>query len=186
MYSSNIANDCIDRNFAMMKNALKSPIEKLRHNILKAFVANEKSSISLGCGGYEPVIIGTQHASDVQARAEKYLRSVGFAGSFTHADIRALPFHNREFKVAVCSEVLEHLDCLNDVVSAVFEIARVADTWIISTPHHACDDPDHKFHFTQEQLKDIFANINHKIFIKDYFFYITNDDKKLNRILAEL
>ena len=186
MYSSDIANDCIDRNFAMMKNALKSPIEKLRHNILKAFVANEKSSISLGCGGYEPVIIGTQHASDVQARAEKYLRSVGYQGEFTHADIRHLPFGFHDFRVAVASEVIEHLDTLADVNLALQEINRIAHSWIVSTPHHACDDPDHKHHFTEEQLKPLLPSPLCKIFVKDYFFYITNDEEKLNRILAEL
>jgi len=168
-----------------MHKALVSPVEKLRHSILRDFVNHEESSISLGCGGYEPAVIGTRYASDVQQRAEKYLRSVGFRGEFTQADIRALPFKNKQFKIAVASEVIEHLDTEGDVVLALYETNRVAKSWIISTPHYSCDDPDHKFHFTENQLNKLFVNIPHEIFIKGHFFYITNDKEKLSAILSK-
>jgi len=178
-------NDCIDRNFKFRNITLKDPCQILRFKILTAFVDNEPNSISIGCGSYEPLIIGTSYACDISPRAEAYLKKLGYQGKFFVADVRKLPFENKRFKIAVCSEVIEHLNTLGDVVLAIYEINRIADKWVITTPAGYSPDPDHKFHFTEEQLEKLIAPHEYKIFKKDFFFYISNDEEKLQQILKK-
>jgi len=177
-------NDCIDRNFLQMHNALKCPVNAPRHKILKAFVGDDPSSISVGCGGYEPAVIGTKYASDLQARAQEYLTRVGYVGSFQQGDVLDLPFKYLEFKVGVCSEVIEHLNTEQDVSKAFSEIHRVAEKWIVTTPCKGCSDPDHKFLFTEDQLHRLIGDIPHEIFKYGYFFYISNDKERLGSIIS--
>lgn len=183
MECDNPDNDCIDRNFLNMNHALKSPIERARHSILREFVGTEPNSVSVGCGGYEPVVIGTQNAVDVNLRAEHYLRSVGFSGPFFQADVRKIPVSDKFYKIAVCSEVIEHLSTFEDVRAAILEVNRISERWIFTTPCKACFDPDHKFLFSESDLKNLFAGLNFQIFIYGYFFYISNDGQRLNSII---
>ena len=58
---------------------------------------------------------------------------VALAGATTEkvvGDIAAMPFHDREFDLVVCSEVLEHLP-VDTFESARSELARLASGWVI-------------------------------------------------------
>jgi len=51
------------------------------------------------------------------------------------ADIRAIPYPNRYFGAAYVSHVLEHLPSLDDAITALQELHRVADRVFIVSPH---------------------------------------------------
>jgi len=176
-------NDCCDRNFKFRHTLLKDPRQVYRYKVLKYFVDSEPLSISLGCGAYEPILINTQYASDISPNAENYLKQLGYKGKFILADVRNLPFVDKAFNVAICSEVIEHLPDPKSVISAFSEINRVAVNWLISTPAFPSPDPDHKIQFSKYLLDHILDSLHLKnksvIFKKDFYFYISNNEKRL-------
>jgi ubiquinone/menaquinone biosynthesis C-methylase UbiE len=81
-----------------------------------------------------PIFLGATHACDLSSAAGELLRRTGYAGKFTVADCRDLPYHDKEFDVAVMTEVIEHLPEMRDVHKALRELERVAKKWVATTP----------------------------------------------------
>lgn len=185
-----MSKDCIRRNYGQMEAALKVPYSKYRVNVLKRFIAREKPSIDLGCGAYMPSILGTTDACDNDKIAYTYLKKQGWRGKFMVVELsKVLPYKDKQFKVAVCSEVIEHLKTENAVTQAIKEIDRISERWIITTPAVYFSDRDHHFFFTPNQLFKImpWPYEDHRkrfiIFNKLNYYYITNDIKRLGKIL---
>jgi hypothetical protein len=180
-----MSDDCIDRNYQFKKITLSDPLQKPRFKILSLFNDSPHSSISIGCGSYEPYIINTSHACDISPKAEQYLKEISYEGKFIRADVRSLPFQHKEFDIGICSEVIEHLNTEGDVVLAFSEIDRIAKKWLVTTPAGYSPDPDHKFHFTEEQLRKLISPHPWVIIKHGFFFYISNDENKLKRCIRE-
>jgi len=171
--------DCCKRNYKGKKVQLGDPVQIERFRILKNFVNNEQNSISIGCGSYEPLLIGTTNACDIAPIAGTYLREQGFNGSFIVADARNLPFQYQEFNIAICSEVIEHMETYQEVFKVIKEVIRVSKTFLITTPAGFSPDPDHKFHFDEKDMKFILKGTDYFFIRHDFFFYITNDKERL-------
>jgi hypothetical protein len=173
-----------------MEAALKVPYSRYRINTLKRFLNKEKPSLDLGCGAYMPKILGTTHACDNDEIAYDYLKKQGWNGIFKVVNIsNPLPFKDKEFRVVICSEVIEHLKSEKAVTSAIKEIDRISERWIVTTPSVYFSDRDHKFFFTPNELFRLmpwaFEDHTKKyiIFRKLNYYYITNDIERLGKIL---
>jgi hypothetical protein len=55
--------------------------------------------------------------------------------SYQQADARALPFSNLEFDFAYANAVIEHVGDADDQAQMITEMARVAKSWIATTPN---------------------------------------------------
>jgi len=171
-----MSDDCVTRNNELM-GAFHEGMFIERINILKDFV-NEHPSIDLGCGAFMPKLLGTTHACDDSALAMGFLTQRGWKGKFKQVDIsKPLPYSDKQFKVAVCSEVIEHLDTEEEIRGLFKEIDRISNRWIVTTPSAFFDDPDHKFYFSPNQLFEVipFERDKFIIYRKGVYYYITND-----------
>ncbi len=140
--------NCLERNFELRKKFLKSEIHRDRIFIIKRFIGNKKDkTVDVGCGGFMPKTLGILFACDVAKEGRKLLKSIDWKGKFKKASVVLLPYKDKEFKIAICSEVIEHLDSKEDVMKAFLELDRISEEWIITTPSAYDKDPDHKFHF---------------------------------------
>lgn len=100
--------------------------------------------LSVGCSGFEPKLYGATHALDVHKTALRLLRYNEWKGEFKVGSCTALPWPDRFFDLAICSEVIEHLPTDDDVLCAFKEIDRVAKNWLITTPSSPIPEPTHK------------------------------------------
>ena len=178
--------DCCVRNYKYMDATLAGPKFMQRIEILKKFIGNLNSSIDIGCGAYTPVILKTTHACDHAEIAGKYLKELDYKGDFRKADVKNLIYKDKEFKVAVCSEVIEHLRTEKQVVKAFKEIDRISDKWLVTTPRPVCYDKDHTFFFTSDHLFDLipFDLSYYVILTKGIYFYISNDKDRIIKIIG--
>lgn len=167
--------DTINRNFYARKFYMKSP----RLMIIKEWVNGDPEVLSVGSGGYEPTVCGANYALDVSSIAEDYLRSIGWKGDFKVGSCTLLPYPNERFSKAYCSEVIEHLPDLDDVVRTFEELDRVAIDWLVTTPSRprGCKnpDPDHKRDFTEEELRACVTPKGYNVFNDGTFFYVIKE-----------
>ena len=182
-----MSNDCCRRNWEEYNHfkGIFGTNTELRMSILKEFINNQKPSIDVGCGSYSPFYLKTTHACDDSSLAKKYLAKLGWKGIFKKANVIKLPYKDKEFKVAVCSEVIEHLTSELNVRKAFEELDRISERWIVTTPSTIIDDPDHKLFFTGDHLFDIipFEKSYYTIIRKGIYFYISTDIVFLWKIL---
>ena len=172
-------NDCCRRNNQLRNMTIRTSVCIKKFNILRKFVGDAKPSIDLGCGAYEPLEINTTDACDIAPAAAGFLKEHGFKGNFFVADIRNLPTEDKKYKVAVCSEVIEHLKTEEDVIKAFKEIDRISESWIVTTPLNRIPDPDHYFFFTRESLKKLIPLKDYFIFDDGFYIYISNKKEVL-------
>jgi len=93
-----------------------------------------------------------QRFEDLQATRSGGLERI----SPRHADATDLPFEDREFDVVTILEVLEHIPAAE---SALAEVCRVADRFVVlSVPSKEDDNPEHIHLFDQERLRQMFAD----------------------------
>ena len=185
-----MSNNCCQRNFESMESMMKVPYSKYRIEVLNKFIDGVNPSIDLGCGGFMPSILGTTHACDDSILAEKYLNTLGWNRDFKVVDIsKPLPYGNKQFKIAVCSEVIEHFKSKKQVSMLFREIDRISEKWIVTTPSVFFQDRDHNFMFTPSDLFDLLP-WGAKGHLKDYvifnkmnYFYITNDIERLSKLM---
>ena len=186
-----MSHDCVYRQVKFHRFTENDKRQIERYAIIKNFCRSPEnvacSIASLGCGPFEPIRINATHACDDSQLAGDFLKANGWKGDFIVADVCNLPYSRHQFDIAICSEVIEHLPTEAAVTSAIIEVSRVAKSWLITTPFGYSPDPEHHFHFTDTQLKKILkaalpAN-NLQIFIKGFFFYITNDEQRLNKAI---
>ena len=149
-----------------------------RYQILKKFCEGAQKILSVGCGPREPTITGATHALDISPLSEKYLRDLGWKGLFSIGSCTSLPFKRKSFDIVVCSEVIEHLPTIADVIQTFKEVSRVGKKWLITTPNSAVDNPryqnpSHRQFFTLETIKKIIP-VENKIYANDKHLYIEN------------
>ena len=185
-----MSKDCLKRNYEIKEACLKVPYSKYRVQTLKKFINRSKPSIDLGSGGFMPKILNVTHACDNGKNALKYLKKEDWKGEFKIVDIsKKLPYKDKQFKKAVCSEVIEHLRTKEAVTNSIREIDRISDKWLITTPAVYFSEPDHSFFFTPNLLFELmpWPFEEHKkryiIFSKLNYYYITNDIERVGRIL---
>lgn len=180
-----MSEDCIRRNNKLMPMFLKEGMFIDRINILKSFV-NEHPSIDLGCGGFMPFLLKTTHACDDSELAYKFLKKRKWDGEFKIVNVgKPLPYLDKQFKCAVCSEVIEHLNTEEEVTTLFKEIDRISNRWIVTTPSAFFDDPDHKFYFSPNQLFEVIPFEREKFIIyrKGVYYYITNDIENVGELM---
>ncbi|HUX79675.1 MAG TPA: methyltransferase domain-containing protein [Alphaproteobacteria bacterium] len=151
-----------------------------RYKILSEFTKSGGKILSVGCGPKEPMITRATHAVDITPLSEQYLRGVGYKGLFTISSCTSLPYVElgkvKPFDIVVCSEVIEHLPTIEDVIQTFKEVARVGVKWIITTPNSAVILPKHqnsahRQFFTLDSLKKIIP-VNHQIYTSDHHIYV--------------
>lgn len=134
--------------------------QNIRYQTMKDFCAGAKTILSVGCGTREPVLMGATHACDLVSSGLQSLKDAGYKGDFKECPCYDLPFEDKSFDVAVCSEVIEHLYSEEEVKKTIAELDRVAKRWIITTPCKGnptwMHEPAHFFTFTDEKLKELF------------------------------
>ncbi len=178
-------NSCVQRNFESREQHLSSPIHISRYEVLKSFIGKSKRVVDVGCGAFVPIELNIMDACDINKNAGKYLKKLKWKGKFKEASVTDLPYKDKEFDKAICSEVIEHLRNKEDVVKAFNELNRVANKWLVTTPAAYDRDPDHTFHFGYNDdnlFNFISSEIDFTIVRKGYYFYISNDKDKLCKI----
>lgn len=153
-----------------------------RFQILRDFIDGSTDAVSLGCGAYDPIVLGVDTAVDIVSESEVYLRKLGYKGAFFLGDVRHLNFKDTQFECAVCSEVLEHLQTEEDIDKAISEIIRVASRWIITVPYNPRGQKNteitHKHDFDVQKILKLFAPIEVYIAHDDIYFYVSSEPLK--------
>lgn len=181
-----MGDDCVTRNNELM-SAFQEGMFIDRINILKEFV-NDHPSIDLGCGAFMPKLLGTTHACDDSLLALKFLLKKGWNGDFKQLDVsKKLPYFDKQFRCAVCSEVIEHFKTEEDVTSLFREIDRISEKWVVTTPSAFFDDPDHTFYFYPNKLFEVIPFEREKFIIyrKGVYYYITNDIERMGELMKK-
>lgn len=151
-----------------------------RYHILLKFCKNCRNILSVGCGPKEPILINAAYACDITPLSCEALEKSGWKGIFFISSCDKIKAFDKEFDIAVCSEVIEHLPTTQDVINTFKEVDRVAKKWIITTPNSAVIPPPsqnlaHKLFFTLEIIKKIIPFVegkDYKIYTHDYHMYI--------------
>lgn len=145
------------------KRYMKSPFTIDRLKTLKMFLRScgDRYILDAGCGGVEPLIISNNENAvglDISKTALLNLKANSFEGELVLASAMELPFKDRTFSRAVCSEVIEHLPTDCDVFRCVAELNRVAKQYLITTPNcrfgFKRKDPTHRRFFSIARLKN--------------------------------
>ncbi len=178
-------NDCVKRNFELRNYCLNSEVHKIRIKILKSFIKGDTKVVDVGCGAFMPFELNVSNACDIDSQTKNFLKKLGWKGEFKKASVIDLPYKDKEFSVAICSEVIEHLKTKEQVLQAFNELNRIAHKWIITTPSAYDKDPDHNFHFgyNDDNLFDFIPkDLDCIVVCKGYYYYISNDKNKLCKI----
>lgn len=163
----------------MIRDYCKGKESDRRYALEKAFRQGFGKVLVVGSYCYEPVVINSTHACDLAASSEESLRKNGWKGEFKVADVRNLPYNDKEFDCVFCCEVLEHLEDSKDIKKAISEISRVGKTWFISVPYqNKIPSPSHKTIFDRRLLSSLLP-FTSKIIVKEPFMYASNDIKRL-------
>jgi hypothetical protein len=177
--------DYIEENIDVVNRAYKARDyywNSRRFVVLKKFLEGKTKTISIGCGSYEPVILKTSYALDIAPNCEAYLKELDYQGIFVLGDCRKIPFKDKEFDAAVCSEVLEHLPTMDDVKKTIKEVARISNNWLFTTPCHPIGplntEPTHKRAFSLADIHTLFQNYKFTFSKDDIYFYIQYVEKK--------
>lgn len=164
--------DVVDRNFKSRGVYWNDN----RFKVIRGFCGNAKSVLSIGSGGYEPVLIGATHALDIAPNAEKFLQEMKWPGKFILGDCRKLPFEDKSFEVGVLSEVIEHLPREIDVTDAINELDRVCKRWIITTPCNPRgplnSEKTHRRDFNLVQINDMIGDMGIGVTKDSVYWYI--------------
>ena len=163
-----------------LSNIHASYWQEPRYKILKSFCSKSKNILSVGCGPNEPIILKASNALDCTPLSETLLKAHGWQGCFTLGSVTELPYPTKFFDVVVCSEVIEHLPTISNVIQAILEVNRVGQRFIITTPNSEAIRPEaqNKHHLQFFDLnkikmlipKDILPLCN--IYTHDHHIYI--------------
>ena len=178
--------NCCERNFESMESHLSHRASKERIKILKKFKGRLEPSIDIGSGGFMPFVLKTTYACDKSALAKKYLKKLGWKGSFMQVDARRrFPYGDKQFQVAIASELIEHFRKKSDVMNLFREIDRISVNWIVTTPSIYIPDRDHHLLFGSGTIYQ-FIPFKHDYFTviqKNNTIYISNNIPKLKKVL---
>ena len=120
-----------------LKNSLFSYL--LRRRLLRGVLKGlpDGSVLDLG-SGISPVVPVSRHSvySDSSASAMRLLRSVVPGGNHVALDATALPFRDGSLELAVCSEVLEHIQEDELVLREIHRVLRPRGRLVLTVPIH--------------------------------------------------
>lgn len=171
---------CVQENSDYYYNKKIADYVKARLDKIKSFLGSDEKTISIGCAGYEPIYLNTSHAVDIVSKCYTILREHGYKGEFFCCSCDAMPFPDKFFDCAVCSETIEHLPELDDVRRTFLEVDRVAKRWIFTTPNvdkiaQKWQYPGHKHFWNEETLKKIMPPVlleRIRIFTEGIYIFI--------------
>ena len=152
--------DTIMRNYEWRdRNTKTMRVQKLIE-ICKVVKNRGGKIIDVGCGGYMPRVLKADAAVDINDLSRTLLRRDGWQGDFYLTDGRSLPLRRKEFDLAICSEVIEHMDSMEDVRTLLAELRRIAHEFVVTTPAASAagvrdpwnTEPTHRLFFTEETL----------------------------------
>ena len=149
--------DCVQRNLEGYKNYKTNVCTQMRIGVTKQFCEGKEKILSVGCGAFEPIFLKATHALDATPVSGELLKQQGWQGEFRQGSCDELPYPDKFFDVAVCSEVLEHLPDDEMIARTFREVDRVAKTWIFTTPDESkcrywTQDKSHLQFWNREQL----------------------------------
>lgn len=151
-----------------------------RFRLLAGFCGCFQTILSVGCAGYEPVLIKATAACDVVALSEQFLREQGWQGDFFVCSCDAMPCADKSFDVSICSEVIEHLPEFEQARKTFLEMDRISRNWIITTPCNPIGpkntEKSHKRAFTRQDLENLSCFANAKIYKDDIYFYVVKTE----------
>ena len=126
-----------------------------------------KRVLDAGCGNaYGTATLARAGATDVvgvdidAAVLEAARGSLPDNVSLQTADLRALPFEDAAFDVAVCFEVIEHVDNPERVISELRRVLAQDGLLIVSSPNrdvYPAGNPHHKHEFLPDELAGALA-----------------------------
>jgi hypothetical protein len=174
-------NDCVKRNFQARKHYIHTARFKILAAFAREMAQKSKKILSVGCGSYEPIVIGATHACDLSPLAGQFLQQLGWQGEFKVGDCLDLPYITYQFDVAVCSEVIEHLPTFEDVMKTFEELDTISKNWVITTPCNPRGklNPEitHKRDFTEAQALDLARLYNAKLFKDELYYYFVKEER---------
>jgi SAM-dependent methyltransferase len=140
---------------------LSDPRQRDRLEILKKFLSNSAGFVlDCGSGEIEPVFVcnvPNAVALDIGASGLKNLKAKEFKGSLVLGSCTHLPFRNKCFEKAICSEVIEHLPTDLDVKKCIKELERVSRVFLVTTPNNQFDfrwlEQTHKRFFNRKSIR---------------------------------
>ena len=160
------------------REAMKGLNTNWRYLFERRFARPHKKILCAGGNIYEPVEVGATHACDIKEICREGLIKNGFKGEFKVADVKDLPYEDKEFDCVLCCEVLEHVGSLENVEKAISEILRVGKNFLISVPYK--NDIRHNMpcvYFDEKILASLLPNGTY-IFSKHPFLYASNSISK--------
>lgn len=122
-----------NKNFVVGPNHVQDRIKRLL-SFIKEHRTDDSKILDIGSGAYMPIVLGATHACDVVEMAGDILEKSGWKGCFEIGSCDDLPYKDKQFDIAICSEIIEHLPEMDSVVETFSEIERVAKKWILTTP----------------------------------------------------
>jgi len=170
---------CIIANYSSHKFWKGHKVIKNRYETLQRFCKNAKTILCVGSGAVEPIALNATHACDVHEIAGEILEKQGWKGHFFISSCDKIEALDKEFDAAVCSEVIEHLPDLETVKRTFFELDRVSERWIVTTPARKIDDPGHKRVFNFNMLLNVTEGLKCKLVKKDNYWWIYNNERKI-------
>jgi SAM-dependent methyltransferase len=116
--------------------------------------------LDAGCGvGYGTRLLadhGPARLVGVDISAEALAHAPAEVAELVEADLRELPFEPDSFDVAVCFEVIEHVQDHERVLDELRRVVRPGGTLLISSPNrdvYAPGNPHHVHEFVPEELR---------------------------------
>ena len=163
---------------------MTDPLSDARYAYEKKFAKVFNKILVAGCYCYEPIVLNSSHACDINPNYINDLNENGYKGKAIVADVKALPYKDKEFDCVFCTETLEHLKTIEEVKTAISEIIRVGKIWFISVPgFHSKNAKTHYHTFTIDSLSKLFPTAN-RIFRFKCFIFATNKGADDNDILT--
>jgi ubiquinone/menaquinone biosynthesis C-methylase UbiE len=110
-----------------------------------------------------PAWLGVDAALDISPLSGELLKKEGWGGDFKVGSAEKIPWPDKSFELAVCSEVVEHMANIEEVRRTLAELRRVARTWLVTTPCASVwgvrdvwnTEPTHKLFFDLKTLSDL-------------------------------
>ncbi len=149
---------------------LKDPIQHDRLLIIKRFLSGCRDGYILdnGCGEVEPVLVSNNARTvglDISKVALQDLKAKTFKGHIVLGSALKLPFKDKAFEKAICSDVIEHLPTSHDVARCLQELNRIAKEYMLTTPNcgfgadwYALTYADHKRFYSIADLRRLLGS----------------------------
>jgi SAM-dependent methyltransferase len=164
--------DVIRRNVSYARTFFSQEPDLTRITELREFVQPHDTVLNVGCGPALPLYVKTTTALDISPLSERYLRAGGWPGVYAVGDCRSLPFPDKSFSCAICSEVVEHLPLWEDIVKTVCELDRVARSWMLTTPNKKIPEPTHKWVISEGQMRYLAGYTGAKFYRKSVWWFL--------------